>query len=72
MYIIDRFEGDYAVCEDETKATFDIPKTLLPADAKAGDVLIPCSGSPGYEIDHKETARRREAARERLNRLRRN
>lgn len=38
MFIIDRFEGDWAVIEYE-KRTFNIPKTLLPKDAQEGDVL---------------------------------
>ena len=38
MFIIDRFEGDWAVIEYEQK-TFNIPKSLLPKDAQEGDVL---------------------------------
>ena len=37
--IIDRFEGDFAVCEYEKGKTLDLPTALLPADAKEGDVL---------------------------------
>ena len=37
--IIDRFEGELAVCEYEKGKTLDIPTALLPADAKEGDVL---------------------------------
>ncbi len=38
MLIIDRFEGDYAVIE-YNNSTFDLPRSLLPNDAKEGDVL---------------------------------
>lgn len=37
--IIDRFEGELAVCEYEKGKTLDLPTALLPADAKEGDVL---------------------------------
>ncbi len=38
MLVIDRFEGEWAVVE-YNKTTFNIPKALLPAEAKEGDVL---------------------------------
>lgn len=37
--IIDRFENDFAVCEYEEGKTLDLPRDLLPANAKEGDVL---------------------------------
>ncbi len=37
--IIDRFEGELAVCEYEKGKTLDLPTALLPANAKEGDVL---------------------------------
>lgn len=37
--IIDRFEGDYVVCEKEDRKMIDIQKVKVPADAKEGDVL---------------------------------
>lgn len=36
-YIIDRFEGEYAVCELEDLRMVNIPKEALPHDAKEGD-----------------------------------
>lgn len=39
-YIIDRFEGMMAVCEDETKKMVNIPKYRLPLEAKEGDALV--------------------------------
>ncbi|MFL0267972.1 DUF3006 domain-containing protein [Candidatus Clostridium radicumherbarum] len=37
--IIDRFEGNYAVCEEEDRTMIDIEKSKLPPGAKEGDVL---------------------------------
>ena len=37
--IIDRFEGNYAVCEKEDRAMIDISREKLPAGVKEGDVL---------------------------------
>ncbi len=53
--IIDRFEGDFAVCEYEKGKTLDLPAGLLPADAKEGDVLR-------LTVDHEATERRKSDA----------
>ncbi|MCB2307106.1 DUF3006 domain-containing protein [Clostridium estertheticum] len=37
--IIDRFEGNYAVCEKEDRTMIDIKKSKIPSIAKEGDVL---------------------------------
>lgn len=37
--IIDRFEGDFVVCEKEDRKMIDIQKAKIPVDAKEGDVL---------------------------------
>lgn len=37
--IIDRFEGNYAVCEKEDRTMIDIDKSRIPSDAKEGDAL---------------------------------
>jgi hypothetical protein len=37
--IVDRFEGDWAVCEKENREMIDIKKDTLPEEAKEGDVL---------------------------------
>ncbi|BAF58747.1 MAG: DUF3006 domain-containing protein [Pelotomaculum sp.] len=39
MYIIDRFEGDWAVIEHNRK-TFNLPRSLIPPEAMEGDVII--------------------------------
>ena len=51
--IIDRFEGDYAVVEIENGTTVDMPKVLIPKEAKEGDVLE-------ILINQEETKTRRE------------
>lgn len=62
--IIDRFEGDWAVIE-YGEITFDVPKELLPANAKAGDVLV-----LKIAVDETTTESRKEAIDELFNRLR--
>lgn len=37
--IIDRFEGNYAVCEKEDRTMVDIEKSKIPSGAKEGDIL---------------------------------
>jgi len=52
-FIIDRFEGDFALCEIENGKTVSIPKLILPAQAAEGDVI-------SVTIDTDETKRRKE------------
>ena len=37
---IDRFEGNFAVCEQADRTMIDIPKDKIPPEAKEGDILI--------------------------------
>lgn len=39
-YIIDRFEDNFAVCEDENQNFVDVEKAKLPKDAREGDIII--------------------------------
>ena len=39
IYIIDRFEGEYAVLEEESGAHTDVFRKLLPQNAAEGDLL---------------------------------
>ncbi|WP_455662206.1 DUF3006 domain-containing protein [Pradoshia sp.] len=55
--IVDRIEGDLAVCEKSDKTMVDIELTQLPDDVKEGDVLIEKDGN--YELDLTETEKRR-------------
>ncbi len=38
--IIDRFEGDFAVCERPDRTMLNIPRNKLPVGVREGDVLI--------------------------------
>ena len=50
--IIDRFEGDFAVCETENLEFVNIPKKALPENAVEGDVIT-------VKIDGDETRERK-------------
>lgn len=56
-FIIDRFEGDLAVCEKEDKKIINIEKSKLPSNVKEGDVIVYENGK--YSIDLKETNERK-------------
>jgi uncharacterized Zn finger protein len=60
--IIDRFEGNMAVCEKPDRTMTNIPLSQLPAEAKEGDVLI--VEGDCIRIDQIETEKRRKAAAE--------
>lgn len=53
--IIDRFEGKYAVCQQEDLNMVNIEKSKLPDNAKEGDVLSVFNDA--ISIDKKETDR---------------
>ncbi len=57
-YIIDRFEGDMAACEDAGQGIVNIARSLLPADAKEGDCIV--EAAEGFAVDADETAKRKE------------
>jgi len=54
---IDRFEGGFAVCEKEDRTMLNVKRDKLPANAKAGDVLI-IKGDT-IKIDTTSTAKRK-------------
>ena len=54
--IIDRFEGDFAVCEDENKKTINIKKKNLPKEAKEGRIVLIKENK--YFIDYDKTKNR--------------
>ena len=59
-YIIDRFEEDFAVCENyDTEEIIDILKEKLPNDAKEGDILLK-DDNENFCIDYEETKLRKE------------
>ncbi|MFA5658187.1 MAG: DUF3006 domain-containing protein [Oscillospiraceae bacterium] len=58
MLIVNRFEGDYAVCENEAGELTDIHKSKIPQNAREGSVL----SFHGMQlvVDQAQTANRRE------------
>ena len=67
-FIIDRFEGMYAICEEEDKTMLSIPKYRLPLDCKEGDCLI-LNTKGMYQKDNEITMEREKRIREKMNRL---
>ena len=66
-YIIDRFEGALAICEDDEKNIISIPKYKLPLDAKEGDCI---SEDKGFlQVDNVTTKERKSSLKERMSRL---
>jgi hypothetical protein len=55
--VIDRFEGDFAVCERDDRTMVNIARGKLPAGAKEGDVLAVAGDQ--LTIDHQATEERR-------------
>lgn len=66
-YIVDRFEGAFAVCEDESGKMHDIKKSLLPPKVAEGDVLQ--NQADCFVIDAEQTQRRRAKMRKKLQSL---
>ena len=54
---IDRFEGEFAVCEQEDRTMVNILKDNIPQEAKEGDILIIEGDS--ISIDVEGTAERK-------------
>ena len=38
--VIDRFEGECAVCESQSGTLYAVPRELLPESAREGDVVV--------------------------------
>lgn len=62
MVIIDRFEGRFAVVETTDGQMFNMPKELLPSEAKESDVV-------SIEIDKEATTERHDQMVELKNKL---
>jgi len=56
--IIDRFEGDYAVCERMDKTTVDILRKDLPSTLKEGDCIL-IHEDQSITFDEEETQARK-------------
>lgn len=55
---IDRFEGKYAICEDDKRNAFAIERSELPNASKEGDIIV-ISETAEITIDTEETTLRR-------------
>jgi hypothetical protein len=66
--IIDRFEGQFAVCQQPDRSMLKIPRRLIPSEAREGDVLE-VSGNT-ISLDTAATMARKKAAAENFDRLR--
>lgn len=53
--IIDRFEGEFAIIELSNKKIINVPRSLIPEEAKEGDCL-----KIRFEIDKDKTSERNE------------
>lgn len=61
MFIIDRFEGQWVVIATDDRNTFNIPRSLLPTNAKEGDVV-----TLTVVIDQNTTQKQRQKAKQLL------
>ena len=68
MFIIDRFEGDFAVVETDN-GLINIPLSDLPEGAKEGDVLRKDNDTMRFDIDVEDTAARKKRIEGKMNRL---
>jgi hypothetical protein len=67
-FIIDRFEGNYAVCEMEDKSYLSIPKYKLPLDCREGDCLLQ-DADDMYQKDIEAKTTKEKKIRDKMNRL---
>jgi hypothetical protein len=66
--IIDRFEGDYAICEKSDRSMIKFQRRKIPLEAIEGDVLQ--GDGDCWQIDAAATAARKKAAKELFQKLR--
>jgi Protein of unknown function (DUF3006) len=62
MYIVDRFEGNWTVVEGPGRATFNLPRDVLPSEIKEGDVI-----EITVAVDKEKTVERKQKAKSLLN-----
>lgn len=65
--IIDRFEGEYAAVEKDGGNIMNIPRTLLPEEARENDIIKKENGI--YIIDTEATEARRQSILEKMKKL---
>jgi hypothetical protein len=68
-YVIDRFEGDFAVLEAPEGGTVDVQRAKMPAGAKEGDALKYDEASGIYSPDEEATRLRGEKIKELMDEL---
>lgn len=61
-WIIDRFEGDFALCEIEKGVIYNIPRAALPENVREGDVI-------SVNIESSETESRKSSINKLMNDL---
>ena len=66
MLSVERFEGAYALCEDEDGRRFTLLRAALPKALCEGDLLL---WEDAWRIDREAVARRRAVLREKAERL---
>lgn len=64
QYVIDRFEEELAICENDNKETVAIEKAKLPDSAREGDVIQ--FQDSIWQLDTKETEARRKRIRKKM------
>ena len=62
MYIVDRIEDDFIVCEADGGKILNIPKSAVTDSVREGDVLVCKKGV--YKRDDSETAKRAQKIKE--------
>lgn len=67
MIIIDRFEEDFAVVEDNG-VIINVPRSKLPADSKEGSVLL-MTAEGEYQLDLSSTKQRKRDIKNRFDAL---
>lgn len=65
--ILDRFEGDYAICELNANTFMQIKKQCIAENAKEGDVLVKQGAM--YIVNMEETMKRRARIRSKMDLL---
>lgn len=66
--IIDRYEGNYAICEIEDNTMIQVPKYKLPLGCKEGDCLIQDEEGM-YQRDDMTTVSKEKRIRDKMSRL---
>lgn len=61
-FTIDRFEEELAIIELEDKKIIEVPRAILPLDAKEGDII-------NISVDKTETVERKKRLQEKFDRL---